>query len=74
MAEKNYLDTVGYWLDPDRGIHREGFPDPDGEQTVILEATPFCTDAEWELFREALMEVCARRSINFSEWPLRRVN
>lgn len=27
MAQQNYIDPEGYWIDPDRGIHRASFPD-----------------------------------------------
>jgi hypothetical protein len=74
MAQQNYIDPEGYWTDPDRGIHRASFPDPDGEQTLIATATPQCSDAEWHLIREALKMVCAQCSIKFDEWPARGVN
>jgi hypothetical protein len=64
----DYVDPQGYWLDPDRNIHRMSIPDPDGEQTIIATITPECSQAEWDLLREALRIVCARRSIKFEEW------
>jgi len=36
MAASDCLDPQGYWLDPDRNIHREG--NEDGEQEVIVSA------------------------------------
>jgi hypothetical protein len=35
MANENYIDPQGYWIDPDRIIHRMSLPDPDGEQSII---------------------------------------
>jgi len=72
MAAKDYVDPQGYWIDPDRAIHRESLPDPDGEQTVIVSATPECSEAEWRLFREALAIVCAKYSIKYEDWSNRR--
>jgi hypothetical protein len=74
MADKNHIDPERYLIDPERGIHRSSFPDPDGEQTVIATAKLECSEAEWDLIREALQMVCAQRSIQFGEWPARRVN
>jgi hypothetical protein len=68
MANMDYIDPEGYWIDPDRNIHRMSIPDPDGEQSIIATVTPECSEAEWDLLRETLQIVCARRSIKFSEW------
>jgi hypothetical protein len=56
----DYVDPQGYWLDPDRNIHRMSIPDPDGEQTIIATITPECSQAEWDLLREALQIVSLR--------------
>lgn len=66
--DKNYIDPEGYWIDPDRGIHRTSFTDPDGEQTVIASGTPECSEEEWNLIREALRMACEKRSIDFVDW------
>jgi hypothetical protein len=29
MANMDYIDPEGYWIDPDRNIHRTSIPDPD---------------------------------------------
>jgi hypothetical protein len=52
--ERNeYIDPKGYWIDPRRNIRRLG--DKDGEQAVILLATPQCSDAEWDRFYSAII-------------------
>ena len=43
-------------------------PDPYGEQSIIASVMPECSDAEWDLLREALQIVSARRSIEYSDW------
>jgi len=48
-----YIDSLGYWIDPQRNIRRMG--EKDGEQIVILKATPECSDAEWDRFYEAIV-------------------
>jgi hypothetical protein len=68
MANMDYIDPEGYWIDPDRNIHHTSIPDPDGEQTIIATVTPECSEAEWSLICEALQMICAQRSIKFSEW------
>ena len=53
MARNDYIDPKDYWVDPDRSVRR--MSDKDGEQIVILRATPFCSDAEWERMYEAIV-------------------
>ena len=55
MATSDYLDPEGYWVDPDRNIHRSG--NEDGEQEIIASATKVCSKAEWHLLCEALAMV-----------------
>jgi hypothetical protein len=50
MTAKDYIDTKGYWVSPDRSIRRMG-----GEQIVIAKATEECSDAEWNRICDALM-------------------
>jgi hypothetical protein len=71
MANMDYIDPEGYWLDPDRNIHRMNLPDPDGEQTIIASIAPECSEAEWDLLRGALQIVCARRSIEYNNLSAR---
>jgi hypothetical protein len=51
MTAKDYIDTKGYWISPDRKIRRMG--DEDGEQEVIVKKTGACSEAEWRLVCEA---------------------
>jgi hypothetical protein len=51
-AKNDYVDPKGYWISPDRTVRRLG--DKDGEQAVILSASPQCSDAEWERMYKAL--------------------
>jgi hypothetical protein len=48
-----YIDPKGYWIDPARNIRRLG--SKDGEQLVILRATPNCSDAEWDRLYGAIV-------------------
>jgi hypothetical protein len=47
MTAKDYIDTKGYWISPDRSIRRMG--DEGGEQVAIAKATEECSDAESNL-------------------------
>ena len=57
MARKhnatNYIDPQTYWRDGGRSIRRLG--KKDGEQVVILRATPNCSDAEWDRLYAAIV-------------------
>jgi hypothetical protein len=44
MIAKDYIDTKGYWISPDRTIRRMG--DEGGEQQIIAKATDECSDTE----------------------------
>jgi hypothetical protein len=48
-----YIDPRGYWIDPERNVRR--MSNKDGEQAVIIKATPACSHAEWERFYEAVV-------------------
>ena len=48
-----YIDPQGYWIDPERNVRRMG--EKNGEQMVILKATPECSDAEWDRFYSAII-------------------
>jgi hypothetical protein len=48
-----YIDPQGYWIDNRRTIRRLG--KKDGEQVVILRATPNCSDAEWDRLYAAIV-------------------
>jgi hypothetical protein len=52
MTTKDYIDTKGYWISPDRTIRRMG--DEGGEQQIIAKATEECSDAEWNRICDAL--------------------
>ena len=52
MTVKDYIDTKGYWISPDRSIRR--MSDEGGEQIVIAKATEECSDAEWNRICDAL--------------------
>jgi hypothetical protein len=52
MTAKDYIDTKGYWISPDRSIRRMG--DEGGEQIVIAKATEECSEAEWNRICDAL--------------------
>ena len=52
MTTKDYIDTKGYWISPDRTIRRMG--DEGGEQQLIAKATEECSDAEWNRICDAL--------------------
>jgi hypothetical protein len=52
MTTKDYIDTKGYWISPDRTIRRMG--DEGGEQQIIARATEECSDAEWNRICDAL--------------------
>jgi hypothetical protein len=52
MTAKDYIDTKGYWISPDRTIRRMG--DEGGEQVAIAKATEECSDAEWNRICDAL--------------------
>jgi hypothetical protein len=57
------IDPQGYGIDLERCVRRMGYKN--GEQTVILQATPDCSDAEWQRLREAIVacaNVMKRRS------------
>ena len=54
MADKNYIDPKGYWVDPDRNVRRMG--NEGGEQRAILRATPECSEAEWKRICDILNE------------------
>ena len=43
MADENYIDPKGYWIDPDRNIRRTS-----GGQEAIVTATEKCSAKEWE--------------------------
>jgi hypothetical protein len=68
MANMDYIDPEGYWIDPDPNIHRMSLPDPDREQTIIATITPECSEAEFNLIREALKMICAQRFLLYDEW------
>jgi hypothetical protein len=65
MTAKDYIDTKGYWISPDRKIRRMG--DEDGEQEVIVKKTGACSEAEWRLVCEALMS--AKPSVSTRTLP-----
>ena len=48
-----YIDPQGYWIDGGRSIRRLG--KKDGQQVVILRATPNCSDAEWDRLYAAIV-------------------
>jgi hypothetical protein len=45
MTAKDYTDTKGHWISPDRSIRRMDYEG--GEQIIIAKATEECSDAEW---------------------------
>jgi hypothetical protein len=53
QQRNEYIDPKGYWIDPARNIRRLGRTD--GEQLVILRATPECSDAEWDRLYAAIV-------------------
>jgi hypothetical protein len=53
MANKDYIDPQGYWIDPARNLRR--MIEENGEQRVIICATEACSDAEWTRFYEAFI-------------------
>jgi hypothetical protein len=53
QQRNEYIDPKGYWIDPARNIRRLG--KQDGEQLVILRATPECSDAEWDRLYSAIV-------------------
>jgi hypothetical protein len=52
MTAKDYIDTKGYWISPDRTIRRTS--DEGGEQQIIAKATEECSEAEWNRICDAL--------------------
>ena len=52
MTAKDYIDTKGYWISPDRTIRR--LTEGESEQKVIAKATEDCSDAEWNRICDAL--------------------
>jgi hypothetical protein len=52
MTVKDYIDTKGYWISPDRSIRRTD--DEGGQQIVIAKATEECSEAEWNRICDAL--------------------
>ena len=52
MTAKDYIDTKGYWVSPDRSIRR--MSDEGGEQVPIAKATEECSDEEWNRICDAL--------------------
>jgi hypothetical protein len=52
MTAKDYIDTKGYWISPDRSIRRVS--DEGGDQQIIAKATEECSDAEWNRICDAL--------------------
>jgi hypothetical protein len=52
MTAKDYIDTKGYWISPDRTVRR--MSDEGGEQQIIAKATEECSDAEWNRICDAL--------------------
>jgi hypothetical protein len=53
IQAKDYLDSQGYWITPDREIKRMG--NYAGEQVTIIKATSHCSDAEWLRFYSAIV-------------------
>jgi hypothetical protein len=53
QQRNEYIDPKGYWIDTARNIRRLG--KKDGEQLVILRATPECSDAEWDRLYAAIV-------------------
>jgi hypothetical protein len=44
MTAKDYIDTKGYWISPDRTIRRMN--EEDGEQEMIVKKTDACSGTE----------------------------
>jgi hypothetical protein len=53
IQAKDYVDSQGYWITPEREIKRMG--NYGGEQVTIIQATPNCSDAEWTRFYSAIV-------------------
>jgi hypothetical protein len=51
MTAKDYIDTKGYWISPDRTIRR--MSDEGGVQQTTAKATEQCSDAEWNRICDA---------------------
>ena len=54
MADPNYIDTKGYYIDDDRCIRR--ISSENGEQAIILKATTEISDAEWQRLNQAILD------------------
>jgi hypothetical protein len=52
MTAKDYIDTKGYWISPDRTIRRVS--NEGGEQQIIAKATEECSHTEWNRICDAL--------------------
>jgi len=50
---KDYVDSQGYWITPEREVKRLG--NNGGEQLTIIAATAHCSDAEWKRFYSAIV-------------------
>jgi hypothetical protein len=50
---KDYLDSQGYWITPEREIKRMG--NQGREQITIIRATSHCSNAEWTRFYSAIV-------------------
>jgi hypothetical protein len=55
MADKDYIDSKGYFVCPEGGIRR--LSDENGEQELIVKKTDACSEAEWRRICEALISV-----------------
>ena len=66
MTAKDYIDTKGYWVSPDRSIRRMG--DEGGEQIVIRRRQKSVRKAEW-------LRICDALKVSLFKWrggPARR--
>ena len=53
IQAKDYVDSQGYWITPEREIKRMG--NYGGEHVTIIQATRNCSDAEWKRFYSAIV-------------------
>lgn len=53
IQAKDYVDSQGYWITPDREIKRMG--NYSDEQATVIQATAHCSDAEWTRFYSAIV-------------------
>jgi hypothetical protein len=60
MADKDYIDKMGYWIDPARNVRRMSIEG--GEQKIILRVTQDCSDAEWLKLYEAIVSCLPKMS------------